>query len=144
MKKTIICMALSGLVVMSQVSALAMSPSVYYNGEKMTFEKDPYIANERTMVPFRALFEATGAGVFWDDDTKSVLSFKENDDKTTTVIVFQPDLDYAFVNDEKMEIDAPAQNVDGVVFVPLRFVIETFGYEVLWDQDTYTVNIITK
>ena len=50
-------------------------------GEKlMIFEGDigipldvpPTIINDRTMVPLRAIFEALGAVVDWDDETKTV------------------------------------------------------------------------
>ncbi len=40
--------------------------SVYVNDAKAAFDTDPIIENSRTLVPMRAVFEALGASVSWD------------------------------------------------------------------------------
>ncbi|MCD8037273.1 MAG: N-acetylmuramoyl-L-alanine amidase family protein [Clostridiales bacterium] len=49
----------------------------YINGTAFTMDVAPKIINDRTMVPVRAIAEAVGAGVYWDDATRtvSVLSY---------------------------------------------------------------------
>lgn len=142
MKKKITSLALM-LIVIFQVTASALTPSVYLDGEKMTFESDPYIKEERTMVPFRALFEAVGAHVAWDGDTKTVVALDINGDNVTS-IVLQIGSDVAFVNDEKIKLDAPPEIKDDFTFVPLRFVMESLGADVDWDQTEYKAIIKTK
>lgn len=142
MKKTLI-FTVALMYILLHSTALAADVSVYFNGEKMEFEKAPYIENERTMVPFRPLFEAVGAPVLWDEDTKTIIAFKTDGEEATS-IAFQADQAFAFVNNEKIEIDAAATIKDGFTFVPLRFVMESLGANVVWDGDTYTVNVTTN
>lgn len=46
-------------------------------GEKMTFETElevaPLLINDRTCLPIRAVVEAFGIAVSWDDETRSVM-----------------------------------------------------------------------
>ena len=51
--------------------------SVKLNDEMIDFaDVKPQIINSRTMVPLRAIFEALGASVEWNDATKTVKSQK--------------------------------------------------------------------
>lgn len=120
-------------------TALADTPSVYFNGEKMTFEVDPYITNERTMVPFRAIFEAAGADVIWDEEAQTVIAVKGD-----TSVTLQVGNTNAFVNSELVTLDAPAVITEDFTFVPLRFVMESLGAEVTWDDASYSVGITTE
>ena len=43
---------------------------VYVNGEKQSFDVEPKIVNDRTLVPMRKIFEALGANLSWDDKNK--------------------------------------------------------------------------
>ena len=95
------------------------------------------------MVPFRALFEAVGAHVAWDGDTKTVVALDIDGDNVTS-IVLQIGSDVAFVNDEKIKLDAPPEIKDDFTFVPLRFVMESLGADVDWDQTEYKAIIKTK
>ena len=142
MKKNIFSL-ITIFVLLFQTSAFAKTPSVYFNGEQMTFESDPYITEERTMVPFRAIFEAVGASVMWDGDTRTVIAVKTEGDAITT-IALQIDSNLAFVNDKSVTLDVPAQIKDDFTFVPLRFVMESLGANVAWDGDAYKVTITTK
>ena len=142
MKKNIFSL-ITIFVLLFQTSAFAKTPSVYFNGEQMTFESDPYITEERTMVPFRAIFEAVGASVMWDGDTRTVIAVKTEGDAITT-IALQIDSNLAFVNDKSVTLDVPAQIKDDFTFVPLRFVMESLGADVAWDGDAYKVTITTK
>ncbi|QGU00481.1 N-acetylmuramoyl-L-alanine amidase [Candidatus Syntrophocurvum alkaliphilum] len=111
-------------------------PTVLINGEIKTFEVDPIIENGRTLVPLRAIFEAMGAVVEWDNDTRTVTAVKNN-----TVVVLPIGSTEPTVNDEKWELDVPAKIVQDRTLAPLRFVGEAFGGEVDWDNDTRTVTI---
>ena len=138
MKKIISGILAAGMLLCG-TAALADTPSVYFNGEKMTFEVDPYITNERTMVPCRAIFEAVGADVIWDEDTQTVIAVKDD-----TSVTLQVGNTSAFVNSELVALDAPAEITADFTFVPLRFVMESLGAEVTWDDASYSVGIITE
>lgn len=128
---------------MLSTAAIAASnePSVYLDGEKMTFDVNPFIENDRTLVPFRAIFEAVGAKVEWDAETRTVIAARDKNGETT-VITLQID-STAFVNSEEKTLDVPAKIVGDRTFVPLRFVVEALGEKVEWDNDNYSVVITT-
>ena len=106
----------------------------------MTFDVEPFIEGDRTLVPMRAIFEAAGATISWDGETQTVIvTYSVNDE--AKFMVLQIGNENAFVGDETIALDVPAKIVNDRTFVPLRFVMETLGREVTWDPDTYTVDI---
>lgn len=143
MKKTYLAACTLAVTALMNVTIYAESPSVYYNGEKMEFEAEPYITNERTMVPFRAIFEKAGADVVWDGDTQTVVAAKQSGDKTT-VVTLQIGNTTAFVDGVECELDAPAELTNDFTYVPLRFVMQSLGADVEWNQETYTVSITAE
>ena len=44
---------------------------VVINGENLNMDQPPVLTEGRTLVPLRAIFEALGAKVEWDDSTKT-------------------------------------------------------------------------
>ena len=106
------------------------------NGEAKELDVPAQIIDSRTMVPLRAIFEALGASVEWDDATKTVTSVKE--DTTVKLTIGDKNL---HVNDTVKELDVPAQIVDSRTLVPVRAIAESFGCEVAWDDATKTVTI---
>ena len=143
MKKAVMFIA-AAVTVLGASSALADTPSVFYNGEQMTFDVDPYITDEgRTMVPFRAIFEAAGADVVWDEATQTVIAVRP-DEAGSTSITLQIGNDEAFVNEEKVTLDRAAEITGDHTFVPLRFVMESLGADVEWDADNYSVIITAQ
>jgi len=47
-------------------------PDVFSSSREVTLDVPPIIVNDRTLVPLRAIAEATGATVDWDQDTQTV------------------------------------------------------------------------
>lgn len=139
MKKTASCI-IAAAALMCASQAFASSPAVYFNGTQMTFEAEPYISEDRTMVPFRALFEAVGADVVWDAETQTVIAVR-SDDAGSTSVTLQIGSTDAFVNEEKVTLDKAAEIRDDYTFVPLRFVMESLGAAVEWDPDAVAVYI---
>lgn len=112
----------------------------FVNGTPVDYEKydnvKPVIENDRTVVPVRAVTESVGAEVSWDEDTRTVTVTKGD-----TVIKMVIDSAEAYVNGEKVNLDAEAQIVDGRTIVPLRFVAESLNLNVDWDDASRTVII---
>ena len=109
---------------------------VFLDGQAIEFDVAPIIENDRTLVPLRAIFEAMGAEVEWDEDTRTVISAKGDD-----LCVFQIDNENMFVNGEAKTLDVPAMIKDDRTLIPLRAVSEAYGCNIEWDGDTYTVTI---
>lgn len=141
MKKIISLLAAAVLSSSAAVSAFAEGDvKIMLNGEEFVTDVAPFIENNRTMVPARAIFEAMGARVNWDEEKKTVLMLRQNGDELSSVVL-QIGLDKAFVNNEAMPLDAPAKIVQNRTFVPLRFIIEAFGEDITWDGDQRVVSI---
>lgn len=113
--------------------------TVRIDGSRISFDVAPQIMNDRTMVPLRAIFEAMGLSVNWDEKTKTVTSEKENVKISITV-----GEDSMYVNGAKKHLDSPALIKDGRTLVPVRAISEAFGAEVGWEPYTKMVLIKTK
>lgn len=142
MKKLIALLLTTASLFTFSAACFAANPSVYLNGEKMTFDAEPFIDNGRTLVPMRAIFEAVNAAVQWDEETRTVIGVKQEGDETSFVTL-QIDSPTAFINSAPTTLEVPPVIVNDRTFVPLRFVVESLGEKVEWDGDAYAVRITT-
>ena len=109
-------------------TALAdVSTIVYVNGVKLQTDTPPVIINDRTYVPFRAIAEALGCVVGYDETTKTVTM--EGGGVSLMLTVGSNE---AVVNGAKVMMDTPAMIVNNRTMVPIRFVSETFRGNVKW------------
>ncbi len=92
-----------------------------------------------TMVPFRGIFERIGAEFRWDGDAR-VLTAKRG----AVELTLRPDAAQATVGGRSVPLDAAAVIVDGHMYIPLRFVAETLGAAVTWDQALYRASLQLK
>ena len=65
-------MLVFGLLGTNVVLADVAEIQVILNGERLEFDVPPQIINDRTMVPMRAIFEALGMEVEWNQETQTV------------------------------------------------------------------------
>ncbi len=107
--------------------------NVYINNEKIDFDVEPILMNDRTLVPMDILVNL-GAYGYWDDNT--ITAFKGR--KHIVVTIDSLLMDAA---PQPVQLDTPAVIVDGTTMIPLRAVAEALGCEVLWDDATRSVNI---
>lgn len=142
--KKVISLSLAAMLAASAMGVTAMAEddiTVLVNGEAVVFEDQaPFIENERTLVPMRAIFEALGATVEWDGETQTVISY---DPVSEVSIVLQIGSNKLFVNDKAVELDVAAKIVNERTMVPVRAIAEGMNCVVDWDQETTTV-IVTK
>lgn len=117
-------------------SAGNINPSVILNGSRLQFEVEPRIENGRTLVPLRAIFEAMGASVDWDENTRTVTARRGD-----TTVVLSIGSTSPTVNGKVWQLDVPAKIVSDRTLAPLRFVGEAFGGTVDWNEQTRVINI---
>ncbi|MGF7048941.1 hypothetical protein J2T13_003449 [Paenibacillus sp. DS2015] len=122
----------------SQVQA-APAISIYINGVKLSTDQAPMMIKNRAMLPLRAIFEALDAKVFWNQKAKTVTAKKDG-----TTIVLKLGSKTATINNVKVNLDVPAQSKKGRTMVPVRFVSEAMGDEVIWNKSTSSVFITTS
>ena len=113
--------------------------SLQINGSEISAEVPPTIIDGRTMVPVRAIFEAVGANIDFDAETKTITAKKGETTVNMTV-----GANAVTVNNKEVQLDAPAVIVNGRTLAPARFVAETFGYTVQWDAENKIVKINGK
>lgn len=110
--------------------------TVLLDGEKLDFDVEPVIENGRTLVPMRKIFESLGATVYWNGNTMTATAVRGVNVITVTV-----DSTVMTKNGENVYLDVPARLIDSRTLVPVRVIAESFGLDVSWDADTYTVTI---
>ena len=110
--------------------------AVMIGGKYVVYDVPPMVEDGRTLVPLRATFEALGAYVDWDAATQTVTGRRG-----TTTVTLTIGQNFATVNGERVDLDAPGRTVAGRTLVPLRFISESLGGVVDWNPQTLTVTI---
>lgn len=131
-RSTLIILVALILILSNVVSAEPIK--VLVNNEKLTLPIDPVIVGGRTLVPLRAIFEAMGATVEWEQSTKTITGTKGD-----TIIKLQLNNKTALINGEEFILDVQATTINGSTLVPLRFITESLGAKVGWDNNTKSV-----
>ena len=110
------------------------------NGEAVTVEKPYVVGAGVTLVPVRVITEAFGAEVGWEAQTKTItLSYPDVE------IVLQIDNPMAEVNKQATTLlSAPELTANGFTMVPLRFISETFGATVSYDDATGKITVVKE
>ncbi len=99
----------------------------------------PVIRGERTVLPIRFVAEELGATVEWNEAEAKVTITKG--DLTIEIFIGQP---FALVNGDPVELDASAFIENDRTYLPLRFIAEYLGAEVIWDGNTNTITILSE
>lgn len=140
--KKILCGVLSATMLITSAVIPVMAENdirVNLNDKTLSFDVLPQIINERTMVPLRAIFEALGASVDWNQETKTIISTKGN---TTIKLTINSNIMY--VNDNPITLDTPACVIDDRTLVPVRAISEAFDCYVSWNGEQQTVLIYSE
>lgn len=112
--------------------AESIVPKLFLNGKQL--ETETRIVNNSTLVPIRAVAEGLGFDVSWNQSNKTV-----GIHNGTTQITLKIDDRTALVNDKTVNLDTPAKifndtSLKYVTMVPIRFVSETMGLKVNYDN----------
>lgn len=134
---TIITLAAATSYVQTPVQA-AEKISVTINGEHLSFDQPPAMIDNRTLVPLRAIFEALGATVSWEQSKQTITAVKGS-----TTVSLQLGNTVAKKNNTDLAIDVAPQTINDRTMVPTRFVAEALGANVGWENSTRTVLITT-
>ena len=115
------------------------SNEIIINDKKATIDAEPIVQNDRTYVPFRALAEAFGATVAYDEATQAVTAELNG----VTVVMTIGSATYTVNGAEKTMDVAPFINGSRTM-VPVRFAAEAFGIKVIptYNPDGTTADIL--
>ncbi|MDO4301947.1 MAG: stalk domain-containing protein [Clostridia bacterium] len=117
---------------------------VTVDGNTISFEQPPVIIEGRTLVPLRAIFEALGAEVEWDGETKQIMAFK--DDVAVLMTVNSNVMTSGTVGGTAKDtnLDVAPTIINGSTMIPARAIAESFDCSVTWDSSTKTVKILSS
>jgi N-acetylmuramoyl-L-alanine amidase len=133
-KKVVAGLMLLGLLLAWPAVATAMG--ITLNGQPADHAIPVMVSEGRTLASMRPFFEALGAQVDYLPGEKQVVA---------TSVDKQIKLDLAddevWVNGELMDWDVVAKVVSGRTYVPVRFLAESLGGTVGWNEATKTVDV---
>ncbi|HYG56692.1 MAG TPA: stalk domain-containing protein [Symbiobacteriaceae bacterium] len=118
------------IALISPVAAAEQNVKVLLDDVEVQFDQQPFVESGRTLVPIRVLAELLGFEVAWDEPEQKITLTKGD-----TTIVLWVDSTKVLVNGKEGTIDVPAKVLGGRTFVPIRFIAETLGTHVGWDND---------
>lgn len=111
--------------------------SVTLDGKKLPLKSQPIQSKGYILVPMKDIFNSLGASVTWEPNTKTIIATSHN----YLTMTLQVGASHAVVNGKNVKLDVPAALKNGVTYVPIRFVSESFGAIVKWDGASRAVRI---
>lgn len=143
-KRRIAILVITILILISSFPLTAYAQDdikVKLDGQFIQFDVSPVNISGRTMVPMRAIFEKLGYEVEWDGNQKKITAVHE----VQTIVLYQDNPTATIIDQCSVNIilDVPPTAVNGRTLVPLRFIAETAGAKVDWDNNTKTAIILT-
>ncbi|MDR2166306.1 MAG: serine hydrolase [Clostridiales bacterium] len=111
---------------------------VQLNGNALEFDVAPVMVNDRVLVPMRAIFEALGAEIDWNEQNQTITATLYNGNIVSLTIENY----LAAVNGEYFHLDVSPQIINDRTLVPIRFVAEATGASADWNPDMRTVIIV--
>ena len=127
------------ILLMFALSASVGAVSLYIDTELIQTDVPPTIVDGRTLVPMRAIFEALGAEVDWDGETRTATGTLGEH-----TVVIQVGETAALVDGETRTLDVPAQIIQNRTMVPARFISEALGCSVTWDGVSQTAAVANR
>jgi len=111
---------------------------IFVDGEEVELDVPPVIVNGRTLVPLRGVFEKLGATVDWNKETNQVI-VKNN----SVEILLEPDNFAVLLNGQVKFLDTASRIQEDRTLIPIRFIAESLGYKVTWEDESRRIDIST-
>ena len=138
MKKAITFICSFALVISICATALASTPiRVIVDGELLYAQAAPFNDGGTILVPMRVIFEKLGLQVGWNSETRTATGTGNGASISLTI-----DKTEAFLNGTPVNLPKAPRIINGNTMLPLRFVAESTGAEVNWNNNTQIATII--
>jgi len=135
----VVALLLSAMPMQSFVApASAATVQVYVNGSQMQFDQPPIERAGRVFVPLRSIFERLGASVVYSNGTINATG------ANGATVLLTIGSHTAYVGGKQVFVDVAPFVVGSRTLVPLRFVSESLGATVGYDDSTQTVTITSS
>lgn len=110
--------------------------TVTIGGQKVEAEDTLIVVNDRVLIPMRAVFEALGAAVAWENEERIATAVQG-----ANTIKIRIGEEWFTKNGVVLEMDVPSIIYHDRTYVPIRAVSEALERTVHWDSLTKTVTI---
>ncbi|MDQ0166949.1 copper amine oxidase N-terminal domain-containing protein [Bacillus horti] len=95
---------------------------------------EPFIENGRTMIPLRALADAFGFDVEWEQSEAKITLTKDS-----RIIIMHIGSQDMLVDGDSVSLEGVSPMIrNNVTFLPVRQLAETLGIKVGWDSESRT------
>jgi len=126
------------LIALSTASIAAAGPIVLLEGREIKSDAPLAVEGGLALIPFRAVFEALGAVVEWDEDNKTATATRSG---TEIKLIMDGG---AYINGSRVELKPPARIIDGRTLVSPKLLEEVSGVRVKWSYGEQKVSIFTS
>ncbi len=134
-KKNIrLCVLLLVAMLISLLSVSAFAKDIHISVDDRNYDGSVFIHRGTTYLPLRHFLTYLGGTVDWNPAEKSAQAQLGNATLTAT-----PTAQRLTVNNISIETSLSVQQ--GRIYIPLRTLCTMLGYHVLWNQNTYSINI---
>jgi hypothetical protein len=126
--------ALTFAVVSAPLATTAQTVTVIVDGQRMSFDQPPIVRAGRVFVPMRAIFERLGASVVYANGQINATGRG----RTVSLTIGSTQ---ATVDGQPATLDVAPFLIGARTLVPLRFIAQSLGAAVNWNDSTSTVTI---
>ena len=138
MRKIFLYVLIFFLITSKNIFAIKQDIKLFINGEEINnLPMNPVIINNRILVPVREVLEKFGAELDWRPDPRELFIIKDNN-----IIMLTVDEKVAKVNGQENILDTAPVIINNKLMVPIRFISETFGFEINWDDSNNQKRVV--
>lgn len=123
-------------------AAAAPTVRIELDGYPLPFPVEPIAIRGTTMVPFRAIAEALGIQVEWNQAAKRITASSKSA-AGSKIVTLTLGSTTATVDRQAVKLAVAPQSISGSTMIPLSFFSSQFGAAVSWNQATKTVSIVS-
>jgi hypothetical protein len=135
LRRVAFSVAAAAALALPSIAGLAQSAvTVIVNGQTMSFDQPPIVRSGRVFVPLRGVFEQLGASVVYANGQINATG----NGRTVSLTIGSTQ---ATVNGQSQILDVAPFVVASRTLVPLRFIAQSLGAAVDWNDSTSTVTI---
>ena len=134
--KKLVCLLICFVIVAVPVMSMAKI-SVEYNGTEIAFpDAQPELKDGKPVLPMRAVFEALGAGVFWEEPDRMIMSQRGG-----KFVIMQIGSPVMFIGDAPVTLDTAPYIVSDRTMIDLKTITDALGVKAEWNAENSVVTI---